>query len=220
VELSALKVIVAEDHTLVREGVVRVLERAGCVVAAVAGDARELVSKAGVVHPDMVITDIRLPPGHDDDGIRAALEIRAAAPETGVIVLSQFLEDRYVVDLVGERPEGVGYLLKEKVASPGVLIDAVRRVAEGGSALDPDVIARLVGRKKADDPLGELTSREREVLSLMAEGWSNAGIAEKLYVTVPAVERHITRIFSKLGLQQSSASQHRRVLAVLRYLQS
>jgi DNA-binding NarL/FixJ family response regulator len=220
VRVSALKVIVAEDHTLVREGVVRVLEQAGCVVAAVAGDARELVRKAGMCHPDVVIADIRLPPGYDDDGIRAAREIRAAAPEIGVVVLSQFLEDRYVVDLVGDRPKGIGYLLKEKVASPGVLIDAVRRVAAGGSALDPDVVARLVGRKRADGPLGELTSRERDVLSLMAEGWSNAGIAEKLCVTVPAVERHVTRIFSKLGLQQSTASQHRRVLAVLKYLES
>jgi DNA-binding NarL/FixJ family response regulator len=218
--VSALKVIVAEDHTLVREGVVRVLEQAGCAVAAVAGDARELVRKAGMHHPDVVIADIRLPPNYEDDGIRAVLEIRAAAPEIGVIVLSQFLEDRYVVDLVGERPEGVGYLLKEKVASPGVLIDAVRRVAAGGSALDPDVVARLVGRKRADGPLSELTPRERDVLSLMAEGLSNAGIAEKLYVTVPAVERHVTRIFSKLGLQQPSVSQHRRVLAVLKYLQS
>lgn len=218
--VSTLKVIVAEDHTLVREGVVRVVERAGCVVAAVAGDARELVRKAGMSHPDVVIADIRLPPGYDDDGIRAALEIRAAAPEIGVVVLSQFLEDRYVVDLVGDRPEGVGYLLKEKVASPGVLIDAVRRVAAGGSALDPDVVARLVGRKRTDGSLGELNPRERDVLSLMAEGWSNVGIAERLYVTVPAVERHVTRIFSKLGLQQSSAGQHRRVLAVLKYLQS
>jgi DNA-binding NarL/FixJ family response regulator len=218
--VSALKVIVAEDHTLVREGVVRVLEQAGCVVPAVAGDARELVRKAGMYHPDVVIADIRLPPNYDDDGIRAALEIRAAAPETGVIALSQFLEDRYVMDLVGDRPGGVGYLLKEKIASPGVLIDAVRRVAAGGSALDPDVIERLVARKRADGPLGDLTPREREVLSLMAEGWSNTGIAEKLYVTVPAVERHVTRIFGKLGLQQSSTSQHRRVLAVLKYLQS
>ncbi|HEX6520858.1 MAG TPA: response regulator transcription factor, partial [Streptosporangiaceae bacterium] len=218
--VSALKVIVAEDHTLVREGVVRVLEQGGCVVAAVAGDARELVRKAGMYHPDVVIADIRLPPNYDDDGIRAALEIRAAAPEISVIVLSQFLEDRYVLDLVGGRPGGVGYLLKEKIASPGVLIDAVRRVAAGGSALDPDVIARLVARKRADGPLGDLTPRERDVLSLMAEGWSNVGIAEKLYVTVPAVERHVTRIFSKLGLQQSSTSQHRRVLAVLKYLQN
>src|SRR5262249_15267925 len=173
---------------LVREGIVHVLERAGFDVVGVAGDAAEVVRKARAYRPDVVITDIRMPPDLDDDGLRAALEIRATEHGIGVIVLSQFLEDRYALELVGDRPEGVGYLLKDKVADLDVLIDAVRRVAAGHSALDPDVIARLVGRKRVNSPLDDLTPRERNVLALMAEGRSNTGIAERLLVTVPAVE--------------------------------
>ena len=214
-----LRIVVGEDDTLVREGVVRMVERAGFTVAGVTADATELVRLARTHRPDVVITDIRMPPGLSDDGLRAALEIRSAEPDIGVVVLSQYLEDRFVLELVGDRAAGVGYLLKEKVADQGVLVDAVRRVAAGLSALDHDVIARLVGRKRVASPLEQLTPRERDVLALMAEGRSNSGIAERLVVTVPAVERHVTGIFTKLGLDQSDVAQHRRVLAVLRYLQ-
>jgi DNA-binding NarL/FixJ family response regulator len=216
---SPLRIVVGEDQALVREGIVRMLERAGLTVAGVAADAVGLLEQARAHRPDVVITDIRMPPTLVDDGLRAAMEIRATEPGIGVIVLSQYLEDRFVLELVGDRADGVGYLLKEKVANPEVLVDAVRRVAAGRSALDPDVIARLVGRKRVDSPLAALTAREHDVLTLMAEGRSNGGIAERLVVTVPAVERHVTGIFIKLGLEQSDADQHRRVAAVLRYLQ-
>jgi DNA-binding NarL/FixJ family response regulator len=215
----AVRIVVGDDNALVREGVVRMLERAGFAVLGVAGDATALVTLALEHQPDVVITDIQMPPDNTDDGLRAALAIRSRRPGTGVIVLSQFLEDRFVLELVGDRAEGVGYLLKEKVSDPAELVDAVHRVAAGFSALDPDVIARLVGRRRLDSPLDHLTPREREVLVLMAEGRSNGGIAERLVVTVPAVERHVTGIFAKLGLDQSDTGQHRRVLAVLRYLE-
>lgn len=214
----ALTVVVGEDQVLVREGIVRMLERAGLTVVGVAADAVELVHLTRAHRPDVVLTDIRMPPLLADDGLRAAMEIRATEPGIGIIVLSQYLEDRFVLELVGDRADGVGYLLKEKVAHPDVLVDAVRRVAAGRSALDPDVIARLVGRKRADSPLESLTPREHDVLALMAEGRSNGGIAERLVVTVPAVERHVTGIFSKLDLDPSDVDQHRRVAAVLRYL--
>lgn len=214
----ALRVVVGEDQALVREGVVRILERAGFDVVGVADDADDVVRKTRTHRPDVTVTDIRMPPHRGDDGLQAAIEIRRSEPGIGVLVLSQFLEDRFVHDLVGDRADGVGYLLKEKVAAPAVLVDAVKRVAAGRSALDHDVIAALVGRRRPDGPLDDLTPREREVLALMAEGRSNGGIAEHLVVTVPAVERHVTGIFGKLGLHQSDADQHRRVLAVLRYL--
>jgi DNA-binding NarL/FixJ family response regulator len=212
-------VVVGEDQPIVREGIVRVLEQAGFEVVGTAADAPDLVRKTRAHHPDVVVTDIQMPPENTDDGLRAAREIREDDPSVGVLVLSQFLESRYALDLVGERAEGVGYLLKEKVGDVVAFADAVERVAGGGSALDPEVVALLVGRKRHQSPLDELTVREREVLSLMAEGRSNAGIAEELVVTVAAVERHVTSIFGKLGLRQSP-EQHRRVLAVLRYLQS
>lgn len=196
-----------------------VLADSGFEVVGTAGDARDLVRKARLDCPDVVVTDIQMPPGHADDGLRAALEIRSAQPGVGVLVLSQFLEDRYAFDLVADSAQGVGYLLKEKVGDLRAFTDAVRRVADGGSALDPDVIARLVGRRRRSSPLDSLTKRETEVLSLIAEGFSNAGVARELVVTVAAVERHVTSIFDKLGLQQSP-DQHRRVLAVLNYLQS
>lgn len=196
----------------------RVLETAGFGVVATAADAPDLVRKARAHHPDVVVTDIQMPPDRSDDGLRAALDIRESDPDVGVLVLSQFLEARYALDLVGERAEGVGYLLKEKVGDVAAFTDAVQRVAGGGSALDPEVVALLVGRKRQNSPLDELTGRERQVLSLMAEGRSNGGIAEELVVTVAAVERHVTSIFGKLGLHQSP-EQHRRVLAVLRYLE-
>jgi DNA-binding NarL/FixJ family response regulator len=211
------RVIVGEDQPLVRAGIVHVLEDGGFDVVATAGDAADLVGKALVHHPDVVVTDIQMPPDRSDDGLRAALKIRAAQPDVAVLVLSQFLEDRYVFDLVAEGAQGVGYLLKEKVGDLRTFTDAVRRVAEGGSALDPDVVARIVGRRRRDSPLDRLTAREREVLALIAEGLSNAGVAERLVVTVSAVERHVTSIFDKLGLPPTP-DQHRRVLAVLTYL--
>jgi DNA-binding NarL/FixJ family response regulator len=214
---SAIRILVGEDEPLVREGIVRVLEEAGFEVVGVAGDADELVRKAGGHHPDVVLTDIQMPPDRTDDGLRAALRIRSAQPEVGVIVLSQFLEDRYALDLVGERAEGVGYLLKDRVGDLSLFVDAVQRVARGGSALDPAVVERMVGRRRARTPLDDLTSREREVMTLMAQGRSNQGIADELVVTTAAIERHVTSIFSKLDLRQVPED-HRRVLAVLEFL--
>jgi DNA-binding NarL/FixJ family response regulator len=214
-----IRVVVGEDETLVREGIVRILERAGLEVVGVAADGEDLVRKAGAHHPDLVITDIEMPPDMTDDGLRAALRIRSAHPQMGVMVLSQYLEGRYALELVGDRAAGVGYLLKERVGDPALFIDAVRRVARGGSALDPDVVQRMAGRSREPGPLGTLTPREREVLVLMAEGRSNQGIADELVVGPPAVERHVTSIFSKLGLRPA-AEDHRRVLAVLTYLRS
>jgi DNA-binding NarL/FixJ family response regulator len=211
-------VIVGEDEPILREGIVHVLTDAGIEVVSAAGDATELVAKARAYHPDVVVTDIQMPPDRTDDGLRAALAIRAEDPSVGVLVLSQFLEDRYAFDLVVNGAEGVGYLLKEKVGDVGMFVDAVRRVAAGGSALDPDVVARLVDRKRKQGPLDVLTAKERKVLSLIAEGRSNAGVAEELVVTVAAVERHITSIFDKLELRPE-AGQHRRVRAVLKFLE-
>jgi DNA-binding NarL/FixJ family response regulator len=213
----AVRVVVGEDEPLVREGIVRVLEQAGFDVVGVAGDAPDLLRKTNAHKPDVVLTDIEMPPDKTDDGLRAAVEIRRSRPETGVVVLSQFLEDRYPLELVGDRAEGVGYLLKERVGDLKLFADSVRRVAAGGTALDSQVIQRMVGRRRAASPLDDLTPREREVMVLMAEGRSNTGIAEELIVTVPAVERHVTNIFDKLGLRQVRED-HRRVLAVLRYL--
>lgn len=210
--------MLGEDEAIVREGIRAMLERSGMKVVASVSNAVELVKAAAEHKPDVVITDIQMPPNLADDGLQAARRIRTERPGTPVIVLSQFLDASYTLDLVGDDPGGVGYLLKEKVASPQVLMDAVHRVVAGGSALDPDVIATLVGSRRTADPLSGLTPREREVLALMAEGHSNSGIADKLVVTIPAVERHVTGIFLKLGLQQAESSQHRRVLAVLHYL--
>jgi DNA-binding NarL/FixJ family response regulator len=216
-EAVPIRVVVGEDQPLVREGIVRVLEEAGLEVVGVAGDAEDLVRKAGAHRPDLVITDIQMPPDLTDDGLRAAKQIRSTQPEIGVVVLSQFLEDRYALELVGDRAEGVGYLLKDRVGDLKLFTDALRRVARGGSALDPEVVQRMVGRRREGGPLDELTAREREVLGLMAEGRSNQGIADTLIVTAAAVERHVTSIFSKLGLRQAPED-HRRVLAVLQYL--
>ena len=196
-----------------------VLQDGGFDVVGAAADARALVRMASAYRPDVVVADIQMPPDHTDDGLRAALQIRAARPGVGVLVLSQFLEDSYVFDLVADGAQGVGYMLKEKVGDLAMFTDAVRRVAGGGSALDPDVVARLVGRKREASPVDDLTPRERQVLALIAEGRSNAGIARELVVTVAAVERHVTSIFDKLGLHQSP-DQHRRVLAVLTFLRA
>ena len=197
-----------------REGIVHVLEEGGFDVVATAADADELLRKARVHRPDVVVTDIRMPPTLTDDGLRAAQAIRAELPEIGVLVLSQFLEAGYALDLVGERAQGVGYLLKDRVGDLETFVDAVRRVASGGSALDADVVQSMIGRLRIDDPVDALTGREREVLALMAEGRSNKGIAEQLVVTVAAVERHVTSIFGKLGMRPATED-HRRVLAVL-----
>jgi DNA-binding NarL/FixJ family response regulator len=212
-------VIVGEDQPFVREGIVRVLDDGDFEVVGTAADARDLIGLADAYRPDVVVADIQMPPEHSDDGLRAALAIRAAHPGVGVLVLSQFLEDAYALALVADGAQGVGYLLKEKVGDLRTFTDAVRRVAEGGSVLDPDVVARLVGRKRTAGPLDRLTRREGEVLALIAEGRSNAGIAQELVVTVAAVERHVTSIFDKLGLHASPEA-HRRVLAVLKYLHS
>jgi DNA-binding NarL/FixJ family response regulator len=218
--VAALRLIVGEDNALVREGIVRILERDGVDVVDAVDNADDMRRSALDLKPDVVVADIQMPPNYDDDGLRAALELRAAQPEIGIILLSQFLDANYALDLVGTHPEGVGYLLKEKVADPASLLDAVRRVAAGGSALDPDVIAHLVNRHNGPRPVAQLTPREHEVLTLMAEGHTNAGIAERLVVTVPAVERHVTGIFTKLGLRKADRTQHRRVLAVLAYLRN
>jgi len=210
-------VAVGEDQPIVREGIVHILQDGGFDVVATAGDAQELVRKVRTYHPNVVVTDIQMPPDRTDDGLRAALEIRAAQPEVGVLILSQFLEDRYAFELVADGAQGVGYLLKEKVGDLRMFTDAVRRVASGGSALDPDVVARLIGRPRRNSPLDQLTKRERQVLSLIAEGRSNAGVADELVITIAAVERHVTSIFDKLDLRQSP-EQHRRVVAVLTYL--
>jgi DNA-binding NarL/FixJ family response regulator len=214
-----IRVVIGEDQPFVREGIVRVLQDSGFDVVGTADNASELVRIADAYSPDVVIADIQMPPDHTDDGLRAALAIRTAHPGVGVLVLSQFLEDSYVFDLVGDGAQGIGYLLKEKVGDMGVFADAVRRVADGESVLDPDVVARLVGRKRKASPLDGLTPRERQVLALIAEGRSNAGIAHDLVVTVAAIERHVTSIFDKLGLHQSPEA-HRRVLAVLTFLRT
>jgi DNA-binding NarL/FixJ family response regulator len=202
---------------LLREGIVRVLGEAGFDVVAQAGDAQELLRQVSAHKPDVAVVDIRMPPTDTDDGLRAAIEIRRRLPRTAVMVLSQYLEEGYALDLVGDSAEGTGYLLKDRVGDVERFADSVRRVAEGGSALDPEVIAQVLGRSRRRDPLAELTAREREVLALMAEGRSNQAIAERLAVTERAVEKHVTRIFDKLGLTPT-AEDHRRVRAVLTFL--
>jgi DNA-binding NarL/FixJ family response regulator len=209
--------VVGEDQPLVREGVVSALGEAGIDVVAVAGDAPDLVRKALAHRPDVVVTDIEMPPDFTDDGLRAARDIRAERPEIGVLVLSQFLEDSYPLKLIGHSAEGVGYLLKDRVGDLEILVDAVRRVAGGGSVFDPAVVRLMVGRQRDGNPLDDLSPREGEVLALMAEGRSNQGIADDLVVTVGAIERHVTSIFVKLELDPA-AQDHRRVLAVLEYL--
>jgi DNA-binding NarL/FixJ family response regulator len=214
-----MRVVVADDSVLLREGVVRILEEAGFEVVGQAGTAEELMLKVRSYNPNVAIIDIRMPPTHTDEGLRAAREIREKHPETGVLVLSQYVEPAYAMELLADSAEGVGYLLKDRVADVREFADAVRRVAEGGSALDPTVVSQLVGRRRGDDPLADLTPREREVLELMAEGRSNQGIAERLVITERAVEKHVTSIFGKLRLA-AAPEDHRRVLAVLTCLRS
>jgi len=214
-----VRVVVADDSVLLREGVVRLLEEKGFDVVAQAGDAEDLIRKVNAHKPDVAVVDIRMPPTNTDDGLRAALEIRASHPNTGVLVLSQYVEEGYALDLVGDTAGGVGYLLKDRVADVDRFVESVKRVAEGGSALDPEVVAQLVGRARRDDPLAELTPREREVMELMAEGRSNNAIAAEMTVTERAVEKHVTSIFGKLGLPPAPED-HRRVLAVLAFLRA
>jgi DNA-binding NarL/FixJ family response regulator len=214
-----VRVVVADDSVLLREGVVRILAEAGFDVVGQAGDADELMLKVRSYSPDVAVVDIRMPPTHTDEGLQAAQEIREKHPGIGVLVLSQYIEPAYAMELLADSAEGVGYLLKDRVSDVHEFADAVRRVADGGSALDPTIVSQLVGRRRGDDPLSGLTAREREVLSLMAEGRSNQGIAERLVVTERAVEKHVTSIFSKLRLPAATAD-HRRVLAVLAYLRN
>jgi DNA-binding NarL/FixJ family response regulator len=212
-----MRVVIGEDQALLRQGIVRLLEDAGFEVAGEAGDAVDLLRKVSAHKPDVAIVDVQMPPGNTDDGLRAAIEIRSRQPEVGVLVLSQHADERYAIDLIGESAEGVGYLLKDRVADFAAFADAVRRVGEGGSALDPDVVARMLGRRRREDPLDALTPREREVLELMGQGRSNRGIAETLVVSQAAVEKHVTNIFSKLGIAHAPED-HRRVVAVLTFL--
>jgi len=214
-----VRVVLADDSVLLREGIARLLEDAGFEIVAQSGTAEDLLRHVGMHKPDVALIDIRMPPTQTDEGLRAAKEIRERWPETGVLVLSQYVEPAYAMELLGENAEGVGYLLKDRVSDVDEFAAAVRRVAEGGSALDPAVVSQLVGRRRRDDPLDELTPREREVLGLMAEGRSNQAVAEKLVITLRAVEKHVTSIFSKLRLP-ATAEDHRRVLAVLTYLSS
>jgi DNA-binding NarL/FixJ family response regulator len=214
-----VRVVLADDSILLREGIARLLEDAGFEVVGQAGTAEELLLKVRSYSPDVAVVDIRMPPTLTDEGLHAAREIRDKHPDVGVLVLSQYVETAYAMDLLAESAEGVGYLLKDRISDVDEFASAVRRVAEGGSALDPAIVSQLVGRRRGTDPIDSLTPREREVLGLMAEGRSNAGIAERLVVTERAVEKHVTSIFGKLRLPAASAD-HRRVLAVLAYLRS
>jgi DNA-binding NarL/FixJ family response regulator len=213
-----VKLVIAEDSVLLREGMVRLLEEQGFEVAGQAGDGEELIRKVMAHKPDVAIVDVRMPPTHTDEGLRAAQRIREELPGCGVLVLSQYVEEEYASELIGDRAEGVGYLLKDRVADVDAFVDAVRRVGQGGSALDPEVVSLMLGRRR-DEPLAELTPREREVLALISEGLSNNAIAERLVVTERAVEKHVTSIFGKLRLPPT-AETHRRVLAVLAYMRA
>ncbi len=216
---TSLRVVVADDSVLLREGLCRLLEESGFDVVGQAGDAEDLMRKVGAHKPDVAVVDVRMPPTHTDEGLRAAHRIRSEQPTTAVLVLSQYVEEAYALDLLSESTERTGYLLKDRVSDVDTFTDAVRRVANGGSALDPEVVALLLGRRRREDPLESLTAREREVLGLMAEGRSNNAIAEALVVTERAVEKHVTSIFSKLDLPPT-VEDHRRVLAVLAYLRA
>jgi DNA-binding NarL/FixJ family response regulator len=214
-----VRVAIAEDSVLLREGIARLLDDAGIDVVAQSADADDLLLKVRSYSPDVAIVDIRLPPTHNDEGLRAALEIRSKHPEVAVLVLSQYVELGLALTLLADSAEGVGYLLKDRISDVDEFVAALRRVADGGSALDPVIVSTLVSRQRPDDPLAQLTPREREVLELMAGGSSNQGIAESLVITVRAVEKYVSSIFTKLGLP-STGSESRRVLAVLTFLRS
>ena len=212
-----MRVVIAEDSALLREGLARILTDGGFEVLAQARDADELLDAVRRHKPDIAVVDVRMPPGHSDEGARAAREIRDTWPEVRVLLLSQVIEARHALALVSQRPDGFGYLLKDRVLEIDDFLEAVRRVGRGGSAIDPEVISELVGRRRDGDPLAELSPREREVLELMAEGLSNGGICRRLYLSPKTVETHVTSIFGKLGLMPAP-DEHRRVLAVLAFL--
>lgn len=214
---AALRIVLADDATLLREAIAGSLAAAGFEVVGQSAGVEGLVELVGDTAPDVLIVDVRMPPTHTTEGLEAAREVRARHPEVGILVLSQVVETRHAVDLLRDSPMAVGYLLKDHVTRIGDLADAVRRVAAGESVIDPEVVARLLGRPRPHTPLDELTGREREILALMAEGRSNLGIAERLVLDPKTVEGHVTRLFSKLGLEPASED-HRRVLAVLSYL--
>ena len=214
-----MRVVIADDSVLMREGVARVLADAGIEVAASVGDADGLRRAVATEKPDVAIVDVRMPPTQTDEGSRAAEMIRERHPEVGVLMLSQVIESHTALRLFGERPEGFGYLLKDRVLEIDEFVEAVKRVARGGTAMDPQVVSQLVGKRRKDDPVDELSPREREVLGLMAEGRSNAGICAKLFLSPKTVETHVNSIFNKLRLAQAP-DDHRRVLAVLAYLRS
>ncbi len=215
-----MRVVIAEDNLLLREGIARLLESDGIEVVALAGDLEELMRKVRGHKPDLVVVDIRMPPTHTDEGLEAARRIRMELPGTGVLVLSQYLDEDYVFALLGDGTEGVGYLLKDRLTDGDRFVDAARRVADGESALDPEVVSHLLGRRRAiKSPIDDLTEREKTVLEEMAEGRSNQAIAERMFLSDRAVERHVSAIFSKLALPSTPES-HRRVLAVLTYLRA
>jgi DNA-binding NarL/FixJ family response regulator len=214
-----MTVVIAEDSVLLREGLVRLMGDGGFDVVAAVGDGPSLVSAADALEPGLCVVDVRMPPSHTDEGLRAALEVRRRRPGTAILVLSAYVEERYAVELLAGSAQGVGYLLKERVADVSDFLAAARRVGEGGAALDPEVVAQLLGRSRRANPLASLTPREREVLAFMAEGRSNAAIAERMVVTDGAVEKHVSGIFAKLELP-ATGSDHRRVLAVLAWLRS
>ena len=214
-----MRVAIAEDSVLLREGIARLLTDAGFEVTARCGDADELLRELRVTRPDVAIVDIRLPPTHSDEGLRAAIEIRAGDPAVNVLVLSQYLELGLAMKLLADSADGVGYLLKDRISDVPDFLDTVRRVARGGSAVDPLIVSTLLGKRRRNDPLARLTPREREVLELMATGLSNQGIADRLVITLRAVEKYVSTVFDKLGLP-SSRGESRRVLAVLLYLRS
>lgn len=217
-ESPALRVIIGEDDVLLREGIARILDAAGLDVVARAGDADDMLRKILAFRPDIAIVDVRMPPRREDDGLVAAIEVRRRLPGTGVLILSQFCEPSFAIELIGDHPEGVGYLLKERVGDVPAFVDAVRRVAAGGSALDPEVVALMLGRPAKGDALFPLSPRERQVLAAMAEGSSNLGISQALLMSQASVEKYVTAIFRKLNLEPADTD-HRRVLAVLTYLQ-
>jgi DNA-binding NarL/FixJ family response regulator len=212
-----MRIVIADDAVLLREGAARLLTDAGHEVVAQAGDADDLLRKVRAHRPDVAIIDVRMPPDNLDDGLRAALTIRQELPDVGIVLLSQYVEDRYLGQLLARGAEGVGYLLKDRVADVERLTDAVQRVAAGGSVLDPEVVAQMLGRSRDDGPLNALNAREREVLALIAEGRTNRAIAQELFISERAVERHVTGIFGKLALP-TGGQDHRRVLAVLAFL--
>jgi DNA-binding NarL/FixJ family response regulator len=214
-----VRVVVADDVMLTRGGIVRLLGDAGIDVVGEAENAAELLRHVGLARPDVAVVDIRMPPTHTDEGLVAAQHIRTEHPEVGVLVLSQYVEPSYAMRLLEQHPERVGYLLKERVFDVVILVDALRRISEGETVIDPTIVSRLVGRRRRDDPLAELTEREREVLGLVAEGLSNKAIGARLFVTERTVEAHVKQIFLKLGLD-TNADSNRRVLAVLAYLRA